>query len=171
MLKLFIAKLSVYASCVPRSQSFYCRIKMSLLFNARNVSFGCSGFQIVWLFHAVGVGWRVPPSTEGAYGSGQGNSQAWGTMLLRSLLLPSQLPAASPLGVCQRLASACLAHGLWYPPLPDGSLYSAPAGVSVVPSTLQMPARLPTAGGWCSPGFLCLALALIRNSAAEGSSH
>lgn len=53
MLKLFIAKLSIYANCVPRSQSFYCRIKMSLLFNARAVSSGCCSFQAAWLLCAV----------------------------------------------------------------------------------------------------------------------
>lgn len=81
MLKLFIAKLSVYANCVPRSQSFYCRIKTSLLFNARNVSFGCSGFhRQCGSSVLLERGGERQSSWEGSYSSRQGNSQAWGVM-------------------------------------------------------------------------------------------
>lgn len=100
MLKLFIAKLSVYANCVPRSQSFYCTINMSVLFNVGNVSFGCcsSSVLLVW--------GRVPASPWGR--------EMW--WLLQELLLWMCLPEAGPPGWCLNCFSACVVHGLWYPP-------------------------------------------------------
>jgi len=81
MLKLFIAKLSVYANCVSRSQSFYCRIKMSLLFNARNVSFGCCGFHRQCGSSGLSEhSGECQPTRKGSYDSGQWNSRAWGVM-------------------------------------------------------------------------------------------
>lgn len=203
MLELFIAKLSVYANCVPRSQSFYCRIKMSLLFNARNVSFGCCGFRRQWGSCALSEhGGECQPPREGSYGSGQGNSQARDVTAAPTARAAALAPCSPAPGIASVPCFCLPCLGGLGPSTtslgkPGGSLRSAPAGASAVPSVLQTPARLPSAslpgsgsggasrwlrallcsgedpsaGGWGSLGFLCLAHALIRDSGAGGGRH
>lgn len=132
MLKLFIAKLSVYANCVPRSQSFYCRIKMSLLFNARTVSSGCCSFHRQ-------CGCCAQPG--GACGSAAGGEQpGWGDGGSCHRDLSERRPRAC--------VSACFclpARGLRSPQGPWEAWCSLCSAVPAALSMLPMPAGCPAA--------------------------
>lgn len=52
-MSLFIAKLSVYANCVPRSQRFHCRIKTFLLFNAKSLPPWAGVYFPLWLLNTA----------------------------------------------------------------------------------------------------------------------
>ena len=52
-MRLFIAKLSVYANCVPRSQRFHCRIKTFLLFNAKSLPPWAGVYFPLWLLNTA----------------------------------------------------------------------------------------------------------------------
>lgn len=65
-MRLFIAKLSVYANCVPRSQRFRCRIKTFLLFNAKSLPPWAGVYFPLWLLNTAQqfgepeLGWGGP---------------------------------------------------------------------------------------------------------------
>lgn len=84
-MSLFIAKLSVYANCVPRSQRFHCRIKTFLYLMPNRFLLGL-GFIFLFGFqtqHSNLVSWSR--RAGGLGGGGQGNQRG----------APTQLPSAT----------------------------------------------------------------------------
>lgn len=148
MLELFIAELSLYANCVPRSHSFCCRMKMSLLFNVRMFSLAGRAF----------TDRGAPPQCQSRVGAsltgGYLGLQAWeqpgsGCEDCSSCSCCRVSSWSCSQGLCQALDFCLLCLWALLPSAdfvkPDGSLCSAAAGVLVVPSTWQVPARLPSA--------------------------
>lgn len=92
-MRLFIAKLSVYANCVPGSQHFHCRIKTFLLFNAKIASslgwglFSSLAFKYsTAIWRARGRGGSHAAETVRPVGEGDSGSGCWGSTDPQSVL-------------------------------------------------------------------------------------
>lgn len=123
-MRLFIAKLSVYANCVPRSQCFRCRIKTFLLFNAKSLPPWAGVYFPLWLLNTAQQfgepesGWGCPGGPTQLRPQSLPKRQAvkeavWVSQIHGAALLALSTPSIPPPPRKMRALAAPQSSGAW----------------------------------------------------------